>query len=159
MITWEKIPGSPHVCTFRVLGSLGTRLLHNPSFPKPEGESNNRVIYPGPGPHILNNIMYCKRWKARQWPGNMVKNKVWLSTIIYPKHIKCTVDREIFTLKIIRIKSFRVDKFSRFCSILEIFLRKMFIRVLNFCSWSQPWNYFNSEIFPIYGMLYGYKLG
>ena len=27
----------------------------------------------------------------------------------------------------------------------------MFIRVLNFRSWSQLWNYFNSKIFPIYG--------
>ena len=34
----------------------------------------------------------------------------------------CTVDREIFALKIIRVKIFRVDKFSRFRSIPEIFL-------------------------------------
>ena len=34
----------------------------------------------------------------------------------------CTVDREIFALKIIRVKNFRVIKFSRFCSIHEIFL-------------------------------------
>ena len=33
-----------------------------------------------------------------------------------------TVDREIFALKIIRVKIFRVDKFSRFRSIREIFL-------------------------------------
>ena len=33
-----------------------------------------------------------------------------------------TVDREIFTLKIIRVKNFRVVKFSRFRSIREIFL-------------------------------------
>ena len=33
-----------------------------------------------------------------------------------------TVDREIFALKIIRVKIFRVDKFSRFRSICEIFL-------------------------------------
>ena len=32
----------------------------------------------------------------------------------------CTVDREIFALKIIRVKIFRVDKFSRFRSIREI---------------------------------------
>ena len=32
-----------------------------------------------------------------------------------------TVDREIFALKIIRVKIFRVDKFSRFRSIREIF--------------------------------------
>ena len=38
-----------------------------------------------------------------------------------------TVDREIFTLKIIRVKNFRVDKFSRFHSILEIFLCKCLI--------------------------------
>jgi len=31
-----------------------------------------------------------------------------------------TVDREIFALKIIRVKIFRVDKFSRFRSIREI---------------------------------------
>ena len=36
------------------------------------------------------------------------------------------VDQEIFTLKIIRVKNFRVDKFSRFRSILTIFLCKMF---------------------------------
>ena len=34
----------------------------------------------------------------------------------------CTVDREIFTLKIIRVKNFRVVKFSRSRSIREIFL-------------------------------------
>ena len=33
-----------------------------------------------------------------------------------------TVDREIFALKIIRVKIFRVDKFSQFRSIREIFL-------------------------------------
>ena len=33
-----------------------------------------------------------------------------------------TVDREIFALKIIRVKIFRVDKFSRFRSIREIFI-------------------------------------
>jgi len=33
-----------------------------------------------------------------------------------------TVDREIFALKIIRVKIFRGDKFSRFCSIHTIFL-------------------------------------
>ena len=37
-----------------------------------------------------------------------------------------TVDREIFMLKIIRVKNFRVDKFLRFRSILEIVLCKMF---------------------------------
>ena len=33
-----------------------------------------------------------------------------------------TVDREIFALKIIRVKIFRIDKFSRFRLIREIFL-------------------------------------
>ena len=33
-----------------------------------------------------------------------------------------TIDREIFALKIIRVKIFRVDKFSRFRSIRKIFL-------------------------------------
>ena len=33
-----------------------------------------------------------------------------------------TIDREIFALKIIRVKNFRVIKFSRFRSIREIFL-------------------------------------
>ena len=33
-----------------------------------------------------------------------------------------TVDREIFALKIIHVKNFHVIKFSRFCSIREIFL-------------------------------------
>jgi len=33
-----------------------------------------------------------------------------------------TVDQEIFTLKIIRMKNFYVVKFSRFCSISEIFV-------------------------------------
>ena len=32
-----------------------------------------------------------------------------------------TVDREIFTLKIIHIKIFRVDKFSRFVQSMKIF--------------------------------------
>ena len=34
----------------------------------------------------------------------------------------CTIDREIFTLKRIRVKNFRVVKFSQFHSILEILL-------------------------------------
>ena len=37
--------------------------------------------------------------------------------------VQCTVDREIFTLKIIRAKNFRVIKFSHFPSIREILLR------------------------------------
>ena len=57
-----------------------------------------------------------------------------------------TVDREIFTLKIICVINFRVDKCSQFHSIIEIFCVNCFIRVL-----FQPQNYFNSEIFPIYG--------
>ena len=57
-------------------------------------------------------------------------------------------------LKIICIKNFHVDKFSRFRSILDIFCIKCFIRVLNFRGWSQLRNYFNSEIFPIYGSLH-----
>ena len=58
-----------------------------------------------------------------------------------------TVDREILTLKIICVKNFRVDKFLRIRSILEIFLHKMFYSRVK----SQPQNYFNSDIFPIYG--------
>ena len=63
-----------------------------------------------------------------------------------------TVDREIFTLKIICAKKFRVDKFSRFRLILEIFCVKCFICMLNFHGWSQLRNYFNSVIFPIYSI-------
>ena len=33
-----------------------------------------------------------------------------------------TLDRKIFTLKIIRVKNFCVDKFSQFCSTRKIFL-------------------------------------
>ena len=43
-----------------------------------------------------------------------------------------TVDREIFTLKIFHVKKFRVDKFSRFRSILKIFLRKLFYSCVQF---------------------------
>ena len=43
-----------------------------------------------------------------------------------------TVDRDIFTLKIIRVKNFCVDKFSRFRLILEIFLRKLFYSRVKF---------------------------
>ena len=39
-----------------------------------------------------------------------------------PLHSSITVDREIFTLKIIHVKIFCVVKFSWFCSIREIFL-------------------------------------
>ena len=46
-----------------------------------------------------------------------------------------TVDWEIVTLKIIRIKNFRVDKISRFRSILESLLRKLFYLCVKF-SWS-----------------------
>ena len=31
--------------------------------------------------------------------------------------------------------------------------RVIFFRVFNFRGWSQPQNYFNSEIFPIYGIV------
>ena len=113
-----------------------------------------------------------------------------------------TVDRKIFTLKIIRVKIFRVVKFSRFRLIREIFLMvdyynmdksiessyrlvyyrvsgepeigslvvvvdqtfipgsvdlrlppcKFNFRVLKFRGWLRPQNYFNSKIFPIYGI-------
>ena len=54
------------------------------------------------------------------------KNK-YLKNLKYRTFIlETTVDREIFMLKIIRVKNFSVDKFSQFRSILEIFLRKMF---------------------------------
>ena len=52
-----------------------------------------------------------------------------------------------FDIKNNSCKNFRVDKFSRIRSILEIFLHKMFYSHVK----SQPQNYFNSEIFPIYG--------
>ena len=39
----------------------------------------------------------------------------------YMNYIICTVDREIFTLKIIHIKNFHVDKFSWFRSICKNF--------------------------------------
>ena len=54
-------------------------------------------------------------------------------------------------LKII-IKKFHIDKFSRFVRSSKFFYVKCFIRMLNFRSWSQSRNYFNSEFFPIYGM-------
>ena len=44
-----------------------------------------------------------------------------------------TVDQEIFMLKIIRVKNFRVVKFSRFRSIREIFLRLMI------AIWTSAW--------------------
>ena len=48
------------------------------------------------------------------------------SSVLKRPHLRVgdndTVDREIFALKIIRVKIFRVDKFSRFRSIREIFL-------------------------------------
>ena len=120
---------------------------------------------------------------------------------------QATVDREIFALKIIRVKIFRVIKFLHFRSIRKILLtvddcnmdeclesswhlvyyqvsgepgiagcsrrsdiyfgecglaraslftdhhRHNFIfRVLNFRGWSRPRNYFNSQIFPMYGI-------
>ena len=49
-------------------------------------------------------------------------------------------------------KTFHVDKFS----VRSSNFIKCFIRMLNFCGWSQPWNYFNSENFPIYGILLFY---
>ena len=52
----------------------------------------------------------------------------------------------------VKNKNFRVDKFSWFRSILEIFCVNCFIRVLNFRGRPQARNYFNSEICPIYGI-------
>ena len=54
---------------------------------------------------------------------------------MYGKISTTTVDQEIFTLKIFVVRL-----------ILKIFLLKMlFICVLNFCGWSQPWNYLTVE--------------
>ena len=59
----------------------------------------------------------------------------------FQQHLHCiqvgmrllsTVDWEIFTLKIIRVKNFCVDKFSRFRLILEIFLHTMFYSRVKF---------------------------
>ena len=41
---------------------------------------------------------------------------------LYARLCVCTIDREIFALKIICVKNFRIDKFSRFRSIRKIFL-------------------------------------
>ena len=54
----------------------------------------------------------------------------------------CTVDREIFTLKIIRAKIFVLINFHGSVQSSKFFCVKCFIRVLNFHSWSQPRNYF-----------------
>ena len=61
-------------------------------------------------------------------------------------------DREIFTLKIIRMNNFRVVKFSWFRSIHWSSPRDFIFRMFNFRGWSWSRNYFNSEIFPIYGI-------
>ena len=37
-------------------------------------------------------------------------------------HVLCTVEWEIFTLKIVHVKNFRGGKISRFCSIIKILL-------------------------------------
>ena len=44
-----------------------------------------------------------------------------IAAMIHQLLIAITVDREIFMLKIIRIKNFRVNKFSWFRSIREFF--------------------------------------
>ena len=74
-----------------------------------------------------------------EWPGD----KATIQALDYYL-ISATVDREIFTLKIIRVIDFRVGKFLRFRSIPEIFLRKMFYshdKVL-------PRNYFRPWLLP-----------
>ena len=48
-----------------------------------------------------------------------------------------TVGREIFTLKIIHVKNFRVVKFSWFCSIHRSSLRDFIFCVFNFRGWSR----------------------
>ena len=48
--------------------------------------------------------------------------------------IMSTVDQEIFRLKIIRVKNFRVVKFSRFRSIRKIFLTVDYIAI-----WTSTW--------------------
>ena len=56
-------------------------------------------------------------------------------------------------LKIIRVKNFRaLINFRGSVRSSKFFCVKCFIRVLNFRGWSQPRKYFNSEIFPIYGI-------
>ena len=148
---------------------------------------------------ISNKVAeYTLCWKT--------KSMSELLNVSFPNLIH-TVDRDIFVLKIIHVKIFHVDKFSRFhlireknftvddcnmdecleslwllvnyqvsgepgiahCSRLsDIYLgecglaRKLvhwssphnfIFHVFNFCGWSRPRNYFNSEIFPIYGTL------
>ena len=59
-----------------------------------------------------------------------------------------TVDREIFTLKIILTKNFHADKFSRFRSILEYFLCKMFYSRVKFSRLVSTTKLFQQRNFP-----------
>ena len=47
---------------------------------------------------------------------------VYMYVYVHTTWKVCTIDREIFTLKIICVKNFHVNKFSWFRSICEIFL-------------------------------------
>ena len=60
-------------------------------------------------------------------------------------------------LKIVLVKNFRVDKFSRFRFILEIFLRKMFYSRVKYLRLVSTVKLFNNEIFLIYGMSLKYR--
>ena len=51
-----------------------------------------------------------------------IKSKYLAMKVAVTRLVMITVDREIFALKIIRMKIFRVDKFLRFRSIREIYL-------------------------------------
>ena len=54
---------------------------------------------------------YPYGWKVVSLPAHTMYLKKWI-----------IVDREIFTLKIIRVKNFRVDKFSRFVQSVKFLL-------------------------------------
>ena len=58
---------------------------------------------------------------ASRLNATLVPDVQHLTTVDVSTCIQHTVDRENFTLKIIRVRNFRVNKFSRFRSICEIF--------------------------------------
>ena len=94
---------------------------------------------------IYSTTMHCVQWADYRamatciWHSHTSKAiQRFVVSCRHPLHLRpatstfYTVDREIFILKIIRVKNFRVDKFSWFRSIFEIFLRKMFYSCVKF---------------------------
>ena len=82
----------------------------------------NRSIYFAVHPmkYVESDVMTWIQWQTFHDQA-IICGLFHIQQFTSAQDLAYTIDREIFALKIIRIKNFRVNKFSRFRSIHEIF--------------------------------------